>query len=122
MIIEHLSITPASGYVFPHLGLKQKYCDKLNRMNPRQIFRYLDKINEICQKHNTVRAVEIFIEYSPDPFGQNLTLAGWNRSIIHLGNISTIAQHYRNTGIPFFTGHLDDHHRKIVLVDFYAKN
>lgn len=120
MIIEHLSIKSVSGYMDPWLGLKQKYCDKMNRMNARQVFRYLDKINALCKEHNTVRSVEVFIEYSPDPFAQNLTLARWDRSILHLGAMPQVAHHYRNRGFPLFTGHLDDHHRKTVLVDFYS--
>jgi hypothetical protein len=122
MIIEHISVQPDSGCMAPWKGLKQKYCDKLNLMNPHQLFRCLDRINSICKEHGTILGVSIFIEYTQDPFAQNLTQCGWKRHVAHLGAFDTsIPAYYLPIKYPIFTGYLDKPQRKVILVDFNQK-
>lgn len=123
MIIENISLNPGHPYYLKdHHPLKRKYCDKLNRMDPHLIFRYLDEINRICRECSTVLYVEILLEWSSDPIG-SLTkcpaMGKWDRSTIQLGAMfSSLAEHYKKYRAVSFVGYHDKPNNKVVSHNF----
>lgn len=123
-IIEDIRINRPSHDYHPHEAIPQVVCNEVNLYNPEELIRYLEGFNNACKADKKILAVNIVIDYSPDPIG-SLTkcpaMGRYYKGMIYLGDVVSVIEHLYIVSRVRFIGYHEKQTNKIISVDFNSK-